>query len=306
MSVTTTTLHTGQQQPFVKYGSRLMKTWPLLAPTVGLLFVWMIVPLALTLWFSFQRYDLLDPTVSGFAGLDNYRLLLEDPALWTAIGNEIVMVGSVLIITVVFGTGFAILFDQAFFGRGVARLLVIAPFFVMPTVSALIWKNLLMNPVSGVFAWLASVLGFSAIDWFSDLPMASVIIIVAWQWIPFATLILLTAMQSLDREQMEAARMDGARGLQLLRFVILPHLRRPISILVMIETIFLLGVFAEIAITTNGGPGNATTTLTYLIYRIALEAYDVGGAAAGGVLAVILANIVAFFLIRTIAKNVHV
>ena len=286
--------------------NRLIRTWPLLAPSVALLFIWMIVPLAMTLWFSFQRYNLLDPTISGFAGINNYKFLLEDPAMLTAILNELVLVGGVLVATVIFGTLFALLFDQEFFGRDIARLLVIAPFFVMPTVSALIWKNLLMNPVSGVFAWITSSLGFGSIDWFTRLPLTSIAIIVAWQWIPFATLILLTAMQSLDREQLEAARMDGARGVQLFRFVILPHLLRPISIVVMIETIFLLAVFAEIFITTSGGPGNATTTLTYLIYLRALVNFDVGGASAGGVIAIVLANIVAFFLVRTIAKNVNV
>jgi sorbitol/mannitol transport system permease protein len=306
MSVSIDKAEKSVPQPVSQHRNRLIRTWPLLAPSVALLFIWMIVPLAMTLWFSFQRYNLVDPTISGFAGFNNYKFLLEDPAMLTAIINELILVGGVLAATVVFGTVFALLFDQEFFGRDIARLLVIAPFFVMPTVSALIWKNLLMNPVSGVFAWISSSLGFGAIDWFTNLPLTSVAIIVAWQWIPFATLILLTAMQSLDREQMEAARMDGARGIQLFRFVIFPHLLRPISIVVMIETIFLLAIFAEIFITTSGGPGNATTTLTYLIYLRALVDYDVGGASAGGVIAIVLANIVAFFLVRTIAKNVNV
>lgn len=284
-------------------GHRLMRTWPLLAPAVGLLLVWMIVPLAMTLWFSFQRYNLLNPLITGFAGFRNYRFLLEDPSLWTAITNTLVLVGSVLAVTVVLGTLFALLFDQEFWGRGVARLLVIAPFFVMPTVSALVWKNLLMHPVNGLFAWITNSLGLGVVDWFTNLPMASIVIIVAWQWVPFATLILLTAMQSLDREQVEAARMDGARGLNLFRFVILPHLMRPIAVVVMIETIFLLVVFAEIRITTSGGPGQVTTTLTYLVYIRALLDWDVGGASAGGVFAIILANIVAIFLVRTIARG---
>src|SRR6185503_5016272 len=220
-----------------------------------------------------------------------------------AIWNTLVLVGSVLVASVVFGTAFAVLFDQEFLGRGVARLLLIAPFFVMPTVSALIWKNLLMHPVNGLFAFITSSLGLGVVDWFTNLPMASIVIIVSWQWIPFATLILLTAMQSLDREQLEAARMAGARGINLFRFVTLPHLARPIAVVVMIETIFLLAVFAEIRITTSGGPGQVTTTLTYLIYMRALLDWDVGGASAGGVLAIVLANLVAIFLVRTIAKG---
>jgi sorbitol/mannitol transport system permease protein len=282
---------------------RAIRTGPLLAPAVGLLLLWMIVPLAMTLWFSFQRYNLLNPLITGFAGVSNYKFLLQNPTLWIAIWNTVVLVGSVLVLTIVFGVLFAVVFDQEFFGRNVARLLVIAPFFVMPTVSALIWKNLLMHPVNGLFAWMAKSVGLSPIDWFGTMPMASIIIIVAWQWVPFATLILITAMQSLDREQMEAARMDGAKGPAMFFHIILPHLLRPISVVVMIETIFLLAVFAEILVTTSGGPGTATTNLTYFIYLKALLQFDVGGGSAGGVIAIILANIVAAFLIRTVARN---
>jgi sorbitol/mannitol transport system permease protein len=291
------------RRPTAKPGSRAVSTKPLIAPAVVVLLIWMTVPLALTLWFSFQRYNLLNPTVTGFAGFENYQFLFEDPALWDAISNTLLLVGSVLAISIAFGVAFAVLFDQEFPGRGIARLLVIAPFFVMPTVAALVWKNLLMHPVNGLFAWITASLGLGVIDWFSAMPLGSIIMIVSWQWIPFATLILLTAMQSLDREQMEAARMDGARGITLFRHIVLPHLLRPISVVIMIETIFLLSVFAEIQVTTSGGPGTASTTLPYLIYLRALVEYDVGGASAAGVIAIILANIVAAFLIRTVAKN---
>lgn len=286
-----------------KIGGRAVRTTPLIAPAVGALLIWMIVPLALTLWFSFQRYNLLNPTVTGFAGLENYQFLFEDPALWDAVANTLLLVGSVLVISIAFGVAFAVLFDQEFPGRGIARLLVIAPFFVMPTVAALVWKNLLMHPVNGLFAWITSSLGLGVVDWFTVMPLGSIVVIVSWQWIPFATLILLTAMQSLDREQMEAARMDGARGVTLFRHITLPHLLRPISVVIMIETIFLLSVFAEIQVTTSGGPGTASTTLPYLIYLRALVEYDVGGASAAGVLAIVLANVVAIVLIRTVAKN---
>ena len=86
-------------------------------------------------------------------------------------------------------------------------------------------------------------------------------------------------------------------------FIMLPHLARAITVVVLIQTIFLLGVFGEIQVTTNGGPGTSSTTLTYLVYREALLDFDAGTAAAGGVVAVILANIVAVFLMRAIGKN---
>lgn len=289
----------------VRRSGREVSTLPLVAPSVIVLLLWMIVPLAMTLWFSVQYYNLLNPIARGFAGLQNYTFLLSDAALWTAMSNTLILVGSVLAITVALGTLLAVLYDQDFPGRGIARLLVIAPFFVMPTVSALIWKNMMMHPVNGVIAWATRGLGLGVVDWFADAPMLSIILIVSWQWVPFALLILLTAIQSLDNEQKEAARMDGARPLSMFFFIILPHLGRAISVVVMIETIFFLTIFAEIFVTTGGGPGLATTNLAYLIYIRALLQFDVGGASAGGVIAIVLANIVAFFLVRSIARNLQ-
>jgi sorbitol/mannitol transport system permease protein len=278
----------------------------LVAPSVIVLFLWMIVPLAMTLWFSFQRYNLLNPFLTGFAGFENYQFLLDDPALPTAMLNTLMLVGSVLIITVMVGTLLAVLFDQPFPGNGIARVMLIAPFFVMPTVSALVWKNLLMHPVNGLTAFIARSLGFESIDWFTDLPLTSVIMIVCWQWVPFAFLILLTALQSLDREQLEAAHIDGAGPLAMFFHIVLPHLRRAMSVVIMIETIFFLTIFAEIFVTTSGGPGLATTNLAYFIYIKALLEFDVGYASAGGVIAIILANIVAIFLVRTVARTLDV
>ena len=282
-----------------------LRTLSLQAPAVSLLLMWMLVPLVMTLWFSFQRYNLMMPSVSGFAGVDNYYYLLTDPSLWTAMGNTLLLVGWVLVATVVGGTLLAVLLQQEFFGRGVARLFVIAPFFIMPTVSALVWKNMMMHPVNGILAWVAGLFGLPAIDWFASLPLTSIVIIVTWQWLPFAVLILLTAIQSLDDDQVEAARMDGAGPVAIFFYITLPHLKRTISVVVMIEMIFLLTIFAEIFVTTSGGPGLASTNLAYLIYIRALLDFDVGGASAGGVIAIILANIVAFFLVRTVAKNLE-
>lgn len=282
-----------------------VRTLPLIAPAVVALALWIVVPLAMTVYFSLIRYNLLNPSITGFVGLENYRYLVTDPNFWVALGNTLVLVGAVLAITVILGTVFAVLFDQDFAGRGIARLLVIAPFFVMPTVSALLWKNMLMNPVYGLFSWASRGLGLAPIDWLADYPMMAIIVMVSWQWLPFSLLILLTALQSLPNEQVEAARIDGAGPLTMFRYVILPHLGRAIAVVIMIQTIFLLAIFAEIFTTTSGGPGMATTTLTYLIYLRALFDFDVGGASAGGLVAVVLANIVAIFLVRMMGRNLQ-
>lgn len=277
----------------------------MMSPAVILLFAWMIVPLVMTLYFSFLRYNLLMPGTEEYIGFLNYQYFLTDPAFFTALGNTLMLVGGTLLITVIGGVLLALVLDQPFWGQGIVRLLVIAPFFVMPTVSALVWKNMLMHPVNGLFAWIARSFGFQPVDWFAQVPLLSIILIVAWQWLPFATLILLTALQSLDGEQIEAAEMDGAGALSRFIYLVLPHLSRAITVVILIQTIFLLSVFAEILVTTNGGPGLQTTNITYLIYAQALLQFDVGGASAGGIVAVILANIVAFFLIRLIGKNLE-
>ncbi len=138
---------------------------------------------------------------------------------------------------------------------------------------------MIMHPGYGVLADLARALGMQPIDWFAQYPLGSIIVIVAWQWLPFATLILLTALQSMDGEQIEAAEMDGAGALSRFWHLTLPHMSRAITVVILIQTIFLLGVYAEILVTTNGGPGYASTNLPFLIYRTALLGYDVGGAA---------------------------
>jgi sorbitol/mannitol transport system permease protein len=272
------------------------------APAVAALAAWSIVPLALAFYYAFLHYRLDDPDNTFFAHGANFYYFVTDPFFIKDLFNTIALVLLVLVITVAGGVGLAILLDRPFWGQGIVRVLVISPFFIMPTVSALVWKNLMMHPVYGFFAHISRSVGLTPIDWFASFPLISVGIIVGWQWLPFATLILLTALQSLDEEQKDASEMDGAGRLDFFRYIMLPHLMRPITVVILIETIFLLNVFAEIKVTSVGGiAGN----LTYLVFSQLNDANDVGEAAAGGLIAVVLANIVAMFLVRLIGRNLE-
>ena len=275
----------------------------LMAPAVLTLFLWMIVPLAMTLYFSTVHYNLMQPGEKTFLGLENFAYFVTDPDFFASIVNTMVLLASVIAITVVFGVGLALLVNDPFPGQGIVRVLLISPFFVMPTANALLWKHMMMNPIYGVLAQVWIFFGATPVDWLTDHPLFSIIVIVAWQWLPFACLIFITSLQSLDRDQMEAAGMDGANPLQKFWFLTLPHLGRPIAVVIMIEMIFLLSVFAEIFTTTGGGPGNESTNLAFLIFKQALMNFDVGVASAGALFAVVLANIAAVFLIRMIGKN---
>lgn len=277
----------------------------MMAPAVFLLLVWMIVPLAMTLFFSFKKYLPLrgDNLADGlqWVGFQNFSRFVGSSSFWPAVQTTLILVGGIIVITVFLGVLLSLLLDQPMWGQGIVRILIISPFFVMPTVSALVWKNMFMDPVNGLLAHLWRFFGADAVVWLSDAPTVSLIMIVSWQWLPFATLILLTAIQSLDSEQLEAAEMDGAPALKRFWFIILPHLARAITIVVLIQTIFLLSIFAEIFVTTGGAFG--TRTLTYLIFQRVVDSQNIGLGSAGGVYAIILANIVALFLMRIVGKN---
>ncbi len=277
----------------------------MMAPAVVLLMGWMLVPLIMTLFFSFKKYVPLRGDTIGngldWVGLQNYERFISSSSFWPSVQTTLIIVISVLLITIFLGVLLALLLDQPMWGQGVIRILVISPFFVMPTVSALVWKNMFMDPVNGILAHLWKFFGAEPIQWLSHESLPSIIMIVSWQWLPFATLILLTAIQSLDREQLEAAEMDGAQRLKRFWHIVLPHLSRAITIVILIQTIFLLSIFAEIFVTTGGAFG--TKTLTYLIFQRVFDSQNIGLGSAGGVYAIILANIVAIFLMRIVGKN---
>ena len=275
----------------------------LLTPAVATLFLWMIVPLVMTIYFSVIRFNLMQPDQTGFVGLENFEYFITDASFGTAVVNTLLLLGSVIAITVVLGVAIALLTNEPFAGRGLVRVLLISPFFVMPTVNALLWKNMMMNPLYGVLAQVWMFFGATPVDWLTDFPLLSVVIMVSWQWLPFATLIFMTALQSMNREQLEASRMDGANYGQQLRYLYIPHLGRSVAVVVMIELIFLLSVFAEIYTTTGGGPGDASTNVAFLIFKQALLNFDAGVASAGALFAVLLANIAAVFMIRMVGKN---
>lgn len=279
-----------------KSAARLM-----IAPAVFVLLVWMLIPLCMTLYFSFADYRPLRATFDAWIGFDNYVRFVSSGSFLKSVVTTLWMVGGILAITITGGVMMALLLDRPMFGQGIVRVLVIAPFFVMPTVSALVWKNMFFNVDNGLFSYAFKGMGLQPYDFLSQAPIFSIVVIVAWQWLPFATLILLTAVQSLDSEQLEAAEMDGAPAFARFRFIILPHLSRAITVVILIQTIFLLSIFAEIFVTTNGAFG--TRTLTYLVYQRVLESQNIGLGSAGGIIAVILANIIAIFLMRIVGKN---
>jgi sorbitol/mannitol transport system permease protein len=276
----------------------------LLTPAVALLFIWMIVPLAMTIYFSTLHYSLLDAETWSFVGLENFRYFLTDPAFLTSLRNTLVLVGSVLAITILLGTPLALLLDQQVVGRSVVRLMVIAPFFVMPTVSALVWKNLLMHPVYGLFAWISRSVGLAPIDWFASYPLLAVIIIIAWEWTPFAALILLAGLQTIPKSLYEAAEVDGASAWQKLRRITLPLVKPALLLALLFRTIDAFKVFDLVFVMTQGGPADATNVLQFYGYKKIFAEGMIGYGAAISVGVFLISLALALLYIRLIGARV--
>lgn len=297
-------------------------------PAVVLLLIWMLVPLSMTLYFSFIRYVLnstirpewMSPSLSNWRGFGNYQYVLKAKDFWFAIQNSVLIVSSILILTVVLGLGIAVLINRSFPGRGIVRVLLISPFFVMPAVNAVLWINMILDPVLGLNGLAVAGLN-DIIDGLRDFPVVggffsmwpqlepisfratqtssyAVIMMVAWQWTPFAILIFMTSLQSEDESQKEAAMLDGASAWSQFINLTVPHLARPIAIVVMIQSIFHLSLYAEIEIVSRG---NGNKNLPYLIGEFTSN--NIGAASATGIFAVILANIIAIFLLRVVGKS---
>ena len=302
---------------------RLLQT-----PAVILLLVWMIVPLSMTLYFSFIRYVLnslrkpewTTPSISNWRGFGNYEYVLNAKDFWFAIQNSVFIVSSILILTVLLGLCIAVLVNRSFPGRGIVRVLLISPFFVMPAVNAVLWINMILDPVLGLQGIAVNGLN-DLIDGLRDFPVLgsffslwpefepisfratqtsayAVIMMVTWQWTPFAVMIFMTSLQSEDESQKEAATLDGAGPWSQFINLTVPHLARPIAIVVMIQSIFHLSLYAEIEIVSRG---NGNKNLPYLIGEFSSN--NIGAASATGIFAVILANIIAIFLLRMVGKS---
>ena len=275
----------------------------------GLIFLIIVtqVPFVFAIWFSFTNWNLLRPSSTGFIGWNrlwrNYSRILTNPDFLTVIINTVVLTVSVVVITFVGGLAFALLLNRPFPGRAVARTLLISPFLMMPVAAAVLWKNIMLDPSFGFFSYYLRFFGIRDFYALQAFPMATVIAIVSWQWIPFVMLILLAGLQSLPDSTTEAARIDGASGFSMFRHIILPHLRQFVEIALLLETIFILSEFGTIFVTTAGGPGIQTTNLPYQIFLEAFSRQNVGRASAYGIFAVILANIVILLFLRVLRRN---
>ena len=284
--------------------------WARRAPLMPALVFTIIVtqlPFIATLVISFMDWNAYYPDERGFAGLDNYRRVLTDVNMVDAIITTIQLTVGVVLISLILGLGIALLLDRKFFGRGAVRTMLIAPFLVVPVAAALVWKHALYNPEYGLFNGLLTTVWswFGSDnppqpDWITQMPLGAIIASLVWQWTPFMMLILLAGLQSRPLDVVEAARMDGASGWQIFRYMTLPHLRQYLELGALLGSIYVVQNFDAVFTITSGGLG--TANLPYIIYQTFYNAHDYGRASAAGVVVVIGTIIIATFALRTVSS----
>ena len=277
--------------------------WVRRAPLLPALIFTIIVtqlPFLFTLWYSLQSWSLVRPGSQHFVGLSNYADVFTDSQFRQTAINSVVMTVGVVLIAMLIGVGLALVLDRKFPGRGVVRTLLITPFLIMPVAAALLWKTVMLDPTFGIVNFVLRPFGIGHFDWIGSFPLGSVMIEMIWQWTPFMMLLVLAGLQSQPKDILEAASTDGARPLQIFRELTLPHLRRYIELGVVLGAIYVVNEFDAVYMMTQGGPGISSANLPFYIYQRAFLGFQVGQAAAMGVVVVVATIIIATFALRLI------
>jgi sorbitol/mannitol transport system permease protein len=303
MTATTTPPVTAVSAPAAGGPKGRLRAWATRAPLLPALVFMVVVtqlPFVATLVISFFDWNALYPDARRFTGLANYEQVLTDPDLRRSVWTTIVLTVAVVLVSLVLGLLLALLLDRRFRGRGIVRTLLIAPFLIVPVAAALLWKHVLYNPEYGLLNGLLQYVGGPRPDWTSGTPLLAVEAALIWQWTPFMTLILLAGLQSRDRQQIEAARVDGAGDWQIFRHLTLPHLRRYLELGALLGSIHIVQNFDAVFTITSGGLG--TANLPYTVYQTFYQAHENGLASAAGVLVVIGSIIIATFALRVVSS----
>ena len=271
----------------------------LLLPAVVFLILLTQIPFLTTIGFSLTKWNLLYPNDRAFAGFDNYTSALTSGDLWPSIRATVLITAFSVTLAVLFGLLFAVLLDRQFRGRALARTLMITPFLIMPAAASLIWKYSMFDTNIGMINWVFRSLHLPVVAWSTEHPMATVVIVLTWQFTPFMMLILLAGLQSRPLDVIEAAGIDGANQWEIFRYMTLPHLRQYLELSALLGSIYIVQNFDAVFVITSGGLG--TANLPYTIYQTFYTAHDYGRASAAGVIVVIGTILIATFALRSVS-----
>jgi multiple sugar transport system permease protein len=253
--------------------------WLLNAPALLAIVLLSGYPILYSAFVSLHRYSLKRPRVFAFIGLDNYETILWSPEFWSALTITALFTVLVVSFVIVLGMAIALLLNKSFPGCGLIRTLVLIPWAIPPVVNGLMWQWIYDSKVGALNGALYS-LGFISEyrGWLSN-PTSSLIALVwadVWNTVPLAIILLLAALQRIPPELHDAGRIDGASSFQLFRYVTFPWIAQPLLVVLILQTMSAIRAFDIIYVLTAGGPGTATTTLTWKTYLTTFESLDFG------------------------------
>jgi multiple sugar transport system permease protein len=276
--------------------------WLLVGPALLILVAMTIAPAAYLIYSSFFSFTLLGST-KKFVGLSNYSHVFSDAVTRHDYLVTLLFVVIAVTLELVIGVLLAAPLAARTFGNSVASTLLLLPFAITPAVSALVWRELL-DPNFGWIDYYSHKIGVmgAPVDWLGNTTTAwiSLIALDVWQWTPFVALILMAGLQGVPSEPREAASVDGATAWQSFRYVTLPLLRPFIAIAVLLRLVEAFKTFATVQVLTGGGPGTSTELINLTIYRVALQDFSIGAAAAVGVAFLILLSVIVPVVLRLV------
>ena len=258
---------------------RPLFAWMLNAPALTAIFLLAGYPIIQSVWISLHKYNLKRPQRFDFIGLGNFADILNAPEFWSSLWITVKFTLLVVTIVTVLGVAIALLLNQPFRGRGVVRTLILLPWAIPPVVNGLMWQWIYdskIGALNGVLVALGILTEYRG--WLSDPTSALLALVFAdvWNVLPLAVILLLAALQKIPGELYESARMDGAGPLQLFWYVTFPWLAQTLLVVLILQTLSAIRAFDVIYVLTAGGPGTATTTLTWLTYLTTFENLDFG------------------------------
>ena len=274
-----------------------------LGPTLLILVVMLAFPTGYVLLISLRDFQLTNPTAGNpFVGLENYRTLLSDAAFFAALWKSVLFTVASVALTFGLGMGIALLLNRPnLSGIGLTRTVILVPLILTPLVIGAMYRFMLERD-NGIINEILALVGLERIPFLASptWAMISVILVDAWQWTPFAVLVLLAGLESLPVAPFEAAQMDGASRWGEFWYITMPLLAPVIAVVLLIRTMDAFREFDKIFIMTGGGPGTATQTLPIFLYRAGFQDFNMGFSAATGVIMLIIVTVVSSFYVKRI------
>jgi multiple sugar transport system permease protein len=277
----------------------------LIIPTMVVLVLMNVYPLLYSLFISLTNFSLTNPSKAGFIGFRNYGHLFRDPFFYNALANTGKFVALSLVAEFFLGFFISLLL---YYLRGLGRVfftIFLLPMMLTPIIVGLMWR-FMMNYDVGLVNYIVSLLGLPRFPFLANRSSAlfAVILVDVWQWTPFIILLIYSSMQGIPLEPFEAARIDGASELQVIRFIILPSLRNAAFLCLLIRGMDAIREYDKIFTMTAGGPGNATETFSFYIYRQGFKLFDLGYAASASYILLIITTVLAQILLGRLRKAV--